>query len=189
MRIVLLGPPGGGKGTQAARLVEKYSIPHISTGDLLRGAVSAGTELGKKAQAVMDAGELVSDDLVLGILKDRLAESDAENGFILDGFPRNLVQADMLEKVLEEIGQPLDEAVQVEVPDELLIERLLGRAEIEGRADDNEETIRKRLQVYQEQTAPVAGYYQEHGKLTQVLGVGSIDEVFERICSALENRS
>ncbi len=185
MRIVLLGPPGGGKGTQAAKLVEKYGIPHISTGDLLRGAVAAGTELGKKAKSVMDSGNLVSDDLVLGILEDRLAEDDAKVGFILDGFPRNLVQADMLEKVLDRIEQPLDQAVQVEVPNDLLIERILSRGQ--GRADDTEEVVRNRLDIYEEQTAPVAGYYAEKEKLTQIYGVGEIDEVFERICTALDS--
>ncbi|MEM9530339.1 MAG: adenylate kinase [Pseudomonadota bacterium] len=185
MRIVLLGAPGSGKGTQAAILRDHFEIPHISTGDLLRAAVKAETELGLKAKAVMAAGELVSDELVLGMLRERLAQPDVKNGFILDGFPRNLVQAEALDTLLAEIGQPVEEAVQIEVDPELIVERLARRAEEEGRADDTEETVRHRINVYEEQTAPVVGYYQDQEKLSQVYGVGTVEEVSQRILGVL----
>ncbi|WP_193069588.1 adenylate kinase, partial [Pseudomonas sp. K5] len=148
MRLVLLGPPGSGKGTQATRLKEHLNIAHISTGDLLRAEVAAGTELGKQAKAVMDAGNLVSDDILLGMLESRLGQADVANGFILDGYPRNVAQANALDAVLAKIGQPLDAVVQLDVPSELLVERIAGRAQEQGRADDNPESVRKRLQVY-----------------------------------------
>lgn len=185
MRVVLLGPPGCGKGTQAVLLKKKLDVPHISTGDLLRGAVKAGTELGLKAKAVMEAGELVSDDLVLGILKDRLSEDDVDNGFILDGFPRNLVQCEMLEELLEEMEQPVDLAVELRVDAEELVSRLAERAAQEGRADDNETTVRKRLEVFKEQTAPVVDYYEKRDKLRSVNGLGTIEEVAARISEAV----
>lgn len=186
MRLVLLGPPGSGKGTQATRLKDLLKVPHISTGDLLRGEVAAGTELGKQAKAVMDAGNLVSDDILLGMLESRLAQADVANGFILDGYPRNLAQADALGKLLERIGQPFDAAVQLEVPTELLVERIAGRAQAEGRADDNPESVRKRLQVYTDSTAPVINFYKEQGRLTVVDGVGELDEVTQRLTDALQ---
>ncbi len=186
MRLVLLGPPGSGKGTQATRLKDLLKVPHISTGDLLRGEVAAGTELGKQAKAVMDAGNLVSDDILLGMLESRLAQADVANGFILDGYPRNLAQADALGKLLERIGQPFDAAVQLEVPTELLVERIAGRAQAEGRADDNPESVRKRLQVYTDSTAPVINFYKEQGRLTVVDGVGELDEVTRRLTDALQ---
>lgn len=186
MRLVLLGAPGGGKGTQAAQLKDELNVPHISTGDLLRGAVQAGTPLGLKAKAVMEAGDLVSDDLVLGILEDRLAEDDASHGFILDGFPRNLVQCEMLDGLLSRIDQPIDVAVNIVVPEDVIVERIAGRAELEGRADDNEQTVRNRLKVYREQTAPVVDYYAERDLVHTVDGLGTVDEVFTRIMAALK---
>lgn len=185
MRLVLLGAPGSGKGTQATRLKTEFAVPHISTGDMLRAAVAAGTPLGMKAKAVMDAGHLVSDDILLGMLEERLAQDDARNGFILDGYPRNLVQAAALGQLLAKLGQKFDFAVQLEVPTELLVERIAGRAKAEGRADDNPESVRKRLQVYTDQTAPVIDFYRQQGELTVVDGVGSLDEVFTRITEAL----
>ncbi|AOH36175.1 adenylate kinase [Luteimonas sp. JM171] len=185
MRLVLLGAPGSGKGTQAARLKERLGVPHISTGDLLRAEVAAGSPLGQQAKAVMERGDLVSDEILLGMLEERLARDDVRTGFILDGYPRNLAQARALGELLERLAQPFDAAVQLEVDNELLIERLAGRAQQEGRADDNSETVRKRLAVYDEQTAPVIDFYREQGQLTTVDGVGTLDEVFERILSAI----
>lgn len=186
MRLVLLGPPGSGKGTQAVRLKEFLKVPHISTGDLLRAEVAAGTPLGLQAKEVMARGELVSDEILLGMIEARLAQPDAATGFILDGYPRNLAQADALSALLARIGQPVDAAVQLEVPTELLVERIAGRAKAEGRADDNPESVRKRLQIYAESTAPVIGYYKERGLLTVVDGVGELDEVTERLKKALK---
>ncbi|MEZ5460896.1 adenylate kinase [Dokdonella sp.] len=185
MRLVLLGAPGSGKGTQAAMLRDSLRIPHISTGDLLRAAVKAGTPLGLQAKAVMDAGKLVSDDIVLGMLEDRVAEQDARAGFILDGYPRNLAQCAALEALLDRINQPLDVAVKLDVPNELIVERIAGRAAAEGRVDDTPETVRARLRVYAEQTAPVADHFAAIGKLVTVDGVGELDEVFDRIVAAL----
>ena len=186
MRLVLLGAPGSGKGTQAARLKERLGVPHISTGDLLRAEVAAGSPLGLQAKEVMARGDLVSDEILLGMLEDRLARDDVRGGFILDGYPRNLAQAAALDGLLERLGQPFDAAVQLEVDNELLIDRLAGRAQAEGRADDNPESVRKRLQVYDEQTAPVIGYYRDAGRLGAVDGVGTLDEVFDRILAALD---
>ena len=185
MRLVLLGAPGSGKGTQAARLKEHLQVPHISTGDLLRAEVAAGSKLGLAAKEVMARGELVSDAILLGMLEDRVSRSDTANGFILDGYPRNLAQADALDALLKRIGKPMDYAVQLEVPTELLVERIAGRAAAEGRADDNPESVRKRLEVYDSQTAPVIEFYRQHGQLTVVDGVGALDEVFTRLVSAL----
>ena len=185
MRIVLLGPPGSGKGTQAARLVEKLGIPHISTGALLREAAAQGTELGLKAKAISDKGELVPDDVVLGMLEERLNQADVKGGFILDGYPRNLAQAESLEKVLERIGQPADEAILIDIDAEQIVQRIARRAREEGRADDTEETVRNRLRVYEEQTAPVADFYAQRGLLTRVLGDGPIEEILQRILSVL----
>ena len=186
MRLVLLGAPGSGKGTQAARLKTALGVPHISTGDMLRAAVAAGTAMGLKAKAVMDAGQLVSDDILLGMLEERLAQADAKAGFILDGYPRNLAQAASLDELLASLGQKFDAAVQLAVDNEQIIERLAGRAKAEGRADDTPESVRHRLNVYDEKTAPVIDYYRQHGQLTVVDGVGSLDDVFARIVEAIQ---
>src|SRR5690348_11259091 len=175
MRIVFFGPNGSGKGTQAALLKAELNVPHISTGDLLRAAVKAGTPLGVKAKAVMEAGKLVSDEIVLGMLEERLAQADARNGFILDGYPRNLAQADALDQLLKRIGQPLDAVLKLNVPDADIVARCEIRYRAEGRADDNPETVRKRLQVYGQQTAPVADYYAQRGLLSEIDGVGVIE--------------
>jgi adenylate kinase len=185
MRLVLLGAPGSGKGTQAARLKEHLQVPHISTGDLLRAEVAAGSKLGLEAKEVMAAGQLVSDEILLGMLEDRFSRADTANGFILDGYPRNLAQAAALGDLLRRIGQPMDHAVQLDVPTELLVERIAGRAKAEGRADDSPESVRTRLQVYNDSTAPVIEYYRQHGELTVVDGVGSLDDVFNRIVEAI----
>ncbi|HPE59120.1 MAG: adenylate kinase [Thiothrix sp.] len=215
MRIVLLGAPGSGKGTQAQRLTGIYNIPQISTGDLLRAAVSAGTELGRRAKAAMEAGELVSDDIVLGMIRERLQQPDATNGFILDGFPRNLAQAESLDALLAELKQPLQAGLLIDVDNDILMKRLTGRLSCkdcaavynryfsppkkEGvcdncgstnlyhRADDNEETIGNRLKVYETSTAPLIGYYESRGKLKRVNGVGSMEDISNAIQAELNN--
>ena len=185
MRLVLLGAPGSGKGTQATRLKEHLQVPHISTGDLLRAEVAAGSALGLQAKVVMARGDLVSDEILLGMLEARLARADVAGGFILDGYPRNLAQADALGKLLTRIGQPMDHAVQLDVDTDLLVDRLAGRAQAEGRADDNPESVRNRLNIYNDQTAPVIDFYRQHGVLKVVDGEGSMDEVFTRIVEAI----
>jgi len=212
MRIVFLGAPGSGKGTQAQRLMAEFKLPQISTGDLLREAVKAGTVLGKRARAAMDAGELVTDDIVLGIIAERLAQPDCAHGFILDGFPRNLSQARELEPVLQKIGQSLDAAVLLNVDLDILMKRLTGRrtcsktgkllniyfspqAEIDAclaaggeliqRADDNEATIANRLKVYREQTEPLIDYYSRAGLLKTISGEGDMQDVYARLTGAL----
>jgi adenylate kinase len=185
MRLVLLGAPGSGKGTQAEVLKAELGVPHISTGDLLRAAVKAGSPLGLKAKAVMEAGQLVSDDIVLAMLEERLAKPDAAAGFILDGYPRNVAQCEALEALLERIGQPLEIALKLDVPSELIVERIAGRAAAQGRKDDTPETVRERLRVYAEQTEPVAGHFAQIGKLKIVDGVGELAEVSRRIIAAL----
>jgi adenylate kinase len=189
MRIVLLGAPGSGKGTQAALLVQQLDLPHISSGELLRAAVKAGTLLGRKAKTVIDRGDLVSDEIMLGLIEERLSANDAKNGFILDGYPRNLAQAEALDDLLERLGQPVDEALQIDVDVEMLVARIARRAAEEGRSDDSEEVVRKRMQVYAEQTAPVVDHYAGKGLLSRVLGDGSIEEVFQRIRGVLQIRS
>jgi len=213
VRLVFLGAPGAGKGTQAKKLVEKYGIPQISTGDLLRAAVAEGTALGKEAKSYMDRGELVPDKVVLGMVKERISQDDCKKGFILDGFPRNVAQAEALDKMLAEMNIPLDLALNVDVPFDDLMKRLTGRRtckvcgqmyniyysppKVEGkcdkcggelfqRDDDKEETIKKRLDVYRAQTEPLIDYYSKKGILKNVSGTGSIDEIFNNICAILE---
>jgi len=184
-RMLLLGPPGAGKGTQALRLVEKLGIPQISTGDMLRGAVAAATSIGRQAQKYMDRGKLVPDSVVIGVAEERLAQDDAQSGFVLDGFPRTAAQAEALDALLARMGTNLDRCVALVVDEDSLVTRLLGRAQIEGRSDDSEETIRTRMNVYREQTAPLVDYYRKRGILVEVDGVGSVEEVAKRIEEAL----
>jgi len=208
MRIVLLGAPGSGKGTQAKQIVDKFRVPQISTGDLLRAAVAADTSLGRQAKAAMDAGQLVSDEIVLGMIRERLAEPDAQRGFILDGFPRNIAQAEALDAMLEALGKPLQLGLLIDVDFDVLMQRLTGRRtcvscgqmyniysslpKVDGacdkcggnlhhRADDNEETIGNRLRVYETQTAPLVAYYRNQGKLRTVQGVGEIADIFSAV--------
>jgi adenylate kinase len=189
MRIVLLGAPGSGKGTQAALMVKQLGVPHISSGELLRSAAEAGTELGLKAKAVIDRGELVSDAIMLGLIEERLSVGEAKTGFILDGYPRNIAQAKALDGLLARLEQPLDEALLIDVDVEMVIKRIARRAAEEGRSDDSEAVARNRMRVYAEQTAPVADYYAERGVLSRVLGIGSVEEVFQRIMGVLRIRS
>ena len=213
MRIVLLGAPGSGKGTQAKLISEKYRIPHVSTGDLLRAALAAGTTLGLQAKAAMDAGQLVSDDLVLAIIRERLKNPDAKKGFILDGFPRNIPQAQALDGMLRNIVQPLDAAILMEVDFDILMQRLTGRRTCENcgaaynvytnpprledqcdrcggplhhRADDNEETIGNRLRVYDTQTRPLIGYYRDQGRIETVDAVGDVKDILKRMIAVLD---
>lgn len=215
MRIVLLGAPGSGKGTQAQRLMAEYGLPQISTGDLLRQAVASGSDLGQRAKAAMDKGELVADEVVIGMIRVRIDEKDAQAGFIFDGFPRNLAQASALDDLLAELGRPLQSAVLMDLDPAVLLKRLSGRRTCRGcdkvanihhpdydprelceatghphdyyqRSDDNEETIGKRLQVYAAQTEPLIDYYRQQGKLVSVDADGAIDTVYARLVSALE---
>jgi adenylate kinase len=212
MRIVLLGAPGSGKGTQAKKLMAERNIPQISTGDMLRAAVAAGSRFGQQAKEIMEAGQLVSDNIMLGIISERLAEPDAQDGFILDGFPRTEKQALDLEDLLDQLGQPLDAAVLMDVDFDILMKRLTGRrtcsltgkllnvyfspqeeldactsagGELIQREDDNEETIGHRLDVYREQTEPLIEYYRSRGRLKTVDADGTIDEVYERFLAVL----
>ena len=212
MRIVLLGAPGSGKGTQAKKLMAERGVPQISTGDMLREAVAAGTRFGQKAKAIMEAGELVPDDIMLGVISERLGQSDASEGFILDGFPRTRQQALDLEELLDQLGTPLDAAILMDVDFDILMKRLTGRrtcsltgkllniyfsspeeldectsagGELMQREDDNEETIRKRLNVYRRQTEPLIRFYQQRGRLKAIDAEGPIDEVYGRLLEAL----
>lgn len=212
MRIVLLGAPGSGKGTQAKKLMADCNIPHISTGDMLREAASVGSRFGERAKTIMDAGQLVPDDIMLGIISERLARPDAADGFILDGFPRTRQQAGDLEELLDQLGAPLDAAVLMDVNFDMLTKRLTGRrtcsltgkllnvyfspqeelddclnagGELIQREDDNEETIKSRLDVYREQTEPVVSFYEKRDKLKSVDAEGSIDEVYDRFSQSL----
>jgi adenylate kinase len=212
VRIVFLGAPGSGKGTQAQKLMAEFAVPQVSTGDLLRAAVAAGSPLGKRAKAAMDAGGLVSDDIVLGMIRERLDQADAQQGFLLDGFPRNVLQAEALDELLRAIRQPLDHAVLIDVDFDILLKRLTGRrtcsltgkllnihfssreeldactkagGQLIQRADDNEETIGKRLQVYRAQTEPVVGFYRDRGILRTVAGLGEVEEVYRRLQQAI----
>ncbi|HID55214.1 TPA: adenylate kinase [Candidatus Poribacteria bacterium] len=213
MRLILLGPPGVGKGTQAVKLSERYGIPHISTGDALRGAVAQKTEIGLKAKSYMDRGALVPDEVVIGIIKERLARDDCRNGFILDGFPRTVRQAEALDKILKGMEVKLDAVLNIEAPDEVIIERLSGRrtcrncgrvyhiiymppkkegvcdlcgGELYQRDDDKPEAIAKRLRVYKGQTAPLIEYYEDKGKPLRIDGSREVDAVFRQITHLLE---
>ncbi|PTW61561.1 adenylate kinase [Breoghania corrubedonensis] len=187
MKLILLGPPGAGKGTQAERLVKKHGIVQLSTGDMLRAAVKAATPVGLKAKEVMDRGELVSDDIMVGIIEDRTGEADCVNGYILDGFPRTIAQAEALEELMARHGTALDAVIELRVDDEILAERIETRARETGgaRADDNIETLRKRLEVYHAQTAPLVSFYSERGMLKSVDGMQSIDKVAAEIDALL----
>jgi adenylate kinase len=211
-RVVLLGAPGAGKGTQAKMLIEKYKIPQISTGDILRKAVADGTPLGKEAKVIMDQGGLVSDKIVLGLVEERLKQPDTKNGFILDGFPRNTAQAEALDKILTSNGIPLTVALNIDVDMNDLLKRLTGRrtckscqqmynvhfsapkkdgvcdkcgGQLFQRDDDKEETIKKRLDVYQQQTAPLIDYYSKKNIMKTVMGVGSINDIFNKVTAVL----
>ncbi len=180
-RLIFLGPPGAGKGTQAQELARTYNIPHISTGDILRVAVSQKTDLGLKAGTYMDAGDLVPDALILEMVRDRLTQTDTIPGWLLDGFPRTVTQAIFLDKLLQEINQSCDLVLNFNVPDEMLVQRLLGR----GRKDDNEDVIRNRLGVYRRQTAPLIDFYQEQHLLVTIDGSQSIEGVAAELASAI----
>mgnify|MGYP000767154374 CR=1 FL=1 len=187
MNLILLGAPGAGKGTQAEIICAKLNIPSISTGNILRAAVKEGTEMGLKAKSFMDAGALVPDEVIIGILKERLAQADCANGFILDGFPRTTVQAEEFDKILGGHGLGVTLMVDMHVPEEELVRRILLRGKDSGRADDaSEEVIRGRLDVYREQTAVVADYYAAQGKYASVNGTGTMEEVFSRIAAVIE---
>ena len=215
MRIILLGAPGSGKGTQAKMLVEKYQIPQISTGDLLRAAVTAGTALGKQAKEIIEGGNLVSDEIVLGMIRERLNKADARKGFILDGFPRTLGQAEALDPILSELNWAIDSTILLEVDPELVVKRITGRrtcadcgqmyniyfsppakadkcdkcsGELTHRADDTEETVRTRLAIYDEQTAPLVGYYEQQNKLKRVKAIGEIDDIFVNLCKVIDTQ-
>lgn len=215
MRIVLLGAPGAGKGTQAKQLIDKYGIPQISTGDILRKAIADGAPLGKQAKTYMDKGELVPDEVVIGLIEDRLKQDDCKKGFILDGFPRNTAQAEKLDGILSKLNMPLDSALSIDVLKDDLMKRLTGRrtckscqqmyniyfsapkkegvcdkcnGELFQRDDDKEETIKRRLDVYEAQTAPLIDYFKKKSILKSVMGVGTIDEIFKKVVAALEKK-
>ena len=175
--LIFLGPPGSGKGTQAQELSTELNIPHISTGEMLRAAIAKKTPLGQKAQGYVDKGELVPDDLLLGLIEERLKEEDAQQGWILDGFPRNVDQAEFLDKLLQKLAKFSEQAINLDVPDPVIIDRLLLRGQKEGRKDDNEETIRRRLEVYREKTQPVLDYYRQQDRLSSVDGNRELQEV------------
>jgi adenylate kinase len=187
MRMIIMGPPGAGKGTQAQVVAGRYSIPAISTGDIFRKNVSKGTELGIQAQRFMDAGEYVPDKLTNLMVRNRIDEPDAERGFLLDGYPRTLAQVEELDGMIKHTGHALDAVVVLTVDKEELVQRLLQRAETEGRADDTEDVVRRRQEVYHEQTAPLIEVYRDHGLMIEVDGMGEVDEVSKRIFDALDD--
>jgi len=187
MRIILFGPPGAGKGTQSVLLCNAFGIPHISTGEILREQVSLGTELGSRVKAVLDAGQLVSDDLVIEVVKERVGRPDCSKGFLLDGFPRTVAQAEALTALLEQQNCPIEHVVELEVPEETLLDRIRNRSGLAavGRTDDSAEVAAKRLEVYWTQTAPVAKFYRAQGILREVSGVGTVEDVTKRVIEAV----
>lgn len=187
LNIVLFGPPGAGKGTQSEKIIEKYQLEHISTGDLFRKHLSEGTELGKLAQKYMDDGNLVPDEVVIGMVDEKIKETGDVNGFIFDGFPRTVAQAEALDKLLSEKETPIKGMIALEVEDEELKKRILERGKTSGRADDQDiSKIENRIKVYKEETLPVAEYYQKQDKFSGIDGVGSIDDIFEQICVVID---
>ncbi len=185
MNIVLFGPPGAGKGTQGKILAANEGVPKIATGDLLRAAVKAGTMLGTKARGYMDRGLLVPDKIILGLIEEKLSAQDAERGVIMDGFPRTINQAEAVDGLLAARGKQVDRVLALDVPDDELVQRMVGRAQEEGRSDDTTDAIRKRLQVYRQETAPLLQYYDERGIVTNISATGTVDEVAERVAQAM----
>ena len=186
LNLVMLGAPGAGKGTQAVRIAETRGIPHISTGEMLRGAIAAGSELGQKVKSIVESGALVPDELVIDVIRDRLAQLDTQNGFVHDGFPRTLGQAEALDSLLAELGRPLEIVLELELLEDTAVERMLGRAAEQGRADDTPEVIRNRFEVYRRQTEPLSEYYRGKGILVAVDSTPGMDEVFAAIELALD---
>ena len=179
--IVMLGAPGAGKGTQAVRIAETHGIPHISTGEMLRGAIAAGSELGQKVKEIVESGALVPDELVIEVIRERLTQPDAQKGFVLDGFPRTIGQAEALDTLLAELGRPLEIVLELELAEETAVERMLGRAAEQGRADDTPEVIKNRFAVYRRQTEPLSNYYRSTGILVAIDSSPGMDEVFAEI--------
>lgn len=188
LNIVLFGPPGAGKGTQASKIIEKYQLVHLSTGDILRAELAAQTELGKEAKKYMDKGELVPDEVVIGMIGSKIDKNADTPGFIFDGFPRTTAQAEALDNLLNKKGTPISIMLSLEVEKEELIRRLLGRGQVSGRSDDQDESIiENRIKVYHKETAPVKGFYEQQGKHKSVPGMGSVDEIFNRLCNVIDN--
>jgi adenylate kinase len=186
VNLLILGPQGAGKGTQAIRIADEYELPHVSTGDMLRAAVANGTELGKVVGPIMERGDLVTDELMIALIRERLGVDDTARGFVLDGFPRTLAQAEALDPMLREIGKDLHAVVVLELPDAVCRDRMLKRAELEGRADDTPEAIDRRLATYHEQTAPLVEWYRARDKVAPIDGTPGVDEVWEQIRAALD---
>ena len=187
LNVLILGPQGSGKGTQAKRISAEYGIPHIATGEMFREAIARGTPLGREVEPILAGGQLVPDELTVSLIRERLIEQDASDGFVVDGFPRNAAQADALDDLLEEIERPLDVVLELQVPDEVCIARLLKRARAEGRVDDTPEVIARRLEIYHRETEPLIEHYLATGKVVGIHGIGSIDEVWAEIQDALEH--
>ena len=185
MNLIFLGPPGSGKGTQGALLARRAGVPRVSTGDLLRAAVAGGTPLGRQVQGYMDQGLLVPDEVIIGLIAGVLRSPEATGGMLMDGFPRTVPQAEAVDRLLAERGQRIDRVLLIEVPEDELVRRMLGRARAQGRSDDTPETIRQRLRVYEEQTAPLVAYYRARGVVVSIPGLGSIDDIARIVAEAL----